>query len=248
MAILFTDLDGTLIFSAKRRTPTDIIVEQKDGEPISCISAYQQEVLPALQNVIPVTTRSKEQYLRIRFPKGFSPKYAITDNGGNLLVDGAPDPAWAEWAKSVTEKAAEELSLAKAALQIDPDRCFEIRMVDGLFLFTKSSHPEATLSRLGTGTLTESFFTGQKVYVIPKKLNKGDAAKRLLLRLRAEGETGEVVCAGDSRMDIPLLCIADAALFPEDIPEEMITARNKLTHPRERFTDFVTRQFYDRLR
>lgn len=242
-AVLFTDLDGTLIFSAARRTEGDVIVERKNGEPISCISAYQQSVLPSLENVVPVTTRSIEQYRRIKFPEGFSPKFALTDNGGNLLIDGVPDPEWAEWGRGLSRECETELSRAQALLETDPDRSFEIRRVDGLFLFTKSGNPEETVSRLGAGELCESFFTGQKVYVIPKALSKGAAVKRFRERFRGFG--GDTLCAGDSRMDIPLLNAADIALFPDSIPESEVIAPKKLTHPREGFTDFVTKTFFE---
>lgn len=242
MAILFTDLDGTLIFSAKRRADGDIVVEQKNGEAISCISAFQNEKLPRLKNVVPVTTRSVEQYLRIRFPKGFSPKYAITDNGGTLLINGSPDTAWAAWANSAAKECEAELILAREALLNDPDRSFEVRTVDGLFLFTKSRRPEDTLSRLGEGRLCEAFFTGEKVYVIPRKINKGSAAKKVLNMLRENGEVGRVFCAGDSKMDIPLLEIGDTALCPAEL-EKLVNTRCTLTPSQGRFTDFVTETY-----
>ncbi|MFR0871963.1 MAG: hypothetical protein ACLSG5_11605 [Oscillospiraceae bacterium] len=89
--LIFSDLDGTLIFSASRKQPGDIVCEYKDNREISCITKRQAELLPGLE-IIPVTTRSIEQYRRIRFPEGFSPEYALTDNGGTLLVNGVPDP------------------------------------------------------------------------------------------------------------------------------------------------------------
>lgn len=64
--LIFTDLDGTLIFSAAKKQPGDIVCEYKDGAEISCITARQAELLPRLAGVIPVTTRSVEQYRRIR--------------------------------------------------------------------------------------------------------------------------------------------------------------------------------------
>lgn len=92
--LIFSDLDGTLIFSASRKQPGDIVCEYKDNREISCITKRQAELLPGLA-IVPVTTRSIEQYRRIRFPEGFSPEYALTDNGGTLLVNGVPDPDWA---------------------------------------------------------------------------------------------------------------------------------------------------------
>lgn len=238
-SILFTDLDGTLIFSASRKTAGDVVVEYKDGAEISCISAFQCKALPQLRNVVPVTTRSIEQYRRICFPEGFAPHYAITDNGGNLLVDGVPDREWAEHSAAIAAECADELSRAREVLERDLLRSFEIRTVDGLFLFTKSRVPEQTLSALGTGRDTEAFSTGEKVYVLPKKLSKGAAALRLAERI---GFSGRIIAAGDSRMDIPLLNIADLALIADSAPAEEVTAAEKLVSPREGFSDFVTRK------
>lgn len=244
VAILFTDLDGTLIFSAKRKTDGDIVVERKNGEEISCISSFQREKLAKLENVVPVTTRSIEQYKRIQFPDGFSPKYAITDNGGTLLINGVPDPEWAKWANACAKECEAELSLAREILEREPDRCFEVRTVDGLFLFTKSRNPEKTVSLFGKGELCEAFFTGEKVYVIPKKINKGSAAKRLLSALSENEKIGTVYCAGDSRMDIPLLNIGDAAICPQEIAELLCGEKRVLSPANGRFTDFVTETYY----
>lgn len=241
--ILFSDLDGTLIFSAKRKRVGDIVIEQKNGEPISCITARQAELFPGLQNVIPVTTRSVEQYKRIDFERfGFSPEYALCDNGGTLLINGAPDAEWSRWSRSVFEECSDELSLFRQRLERDPRRSFEVRLVDGLFLFTKSSEPSETLGSLGEGKSCECFFTGQKVYVIPKRLNKGAAVKRLAERLGLSG----FAAAGDSLMDISLLNAASIAVFTEDISEAVVTAREKHSRPREGFSEFVS-EYADKL-
>ena len=47
---LFSDLDGTLIFSAARKQVGDIVIERKDGREISCITARQMELFPKLKN------------------------------------------------------------------------------------------------------------------------------------------------------------------------------------------------------
>lgn len=260
--ILFADLDGTLIFSAKRRQDGDIIIERKDGEPISCVTARQAELFPRLVNVIPVTTRSVEQYRRIEFARlGFVPKYALCDNGGTLLVDGEPDGEWARWPAEIFAECEAELSRYRELLERDPRRSFEVRLVDGLFLFTKSSKPPETLEYLGNignRELCESFATGEKVYVVPKNLNKGAAVKRLAARLglsefaaaatrccEAAAQGGNrtlprIAAAGDSLMDVPMLNAAHTAIFTENIPAELVTARKTIIRPRAGFTEFVT--------
>ena len=234
---LFSDLDGTLIFSAARKQVGDIVIERKDGREISCMTERQSELFPRLTNVIPVTTRSVEQYRRIEFARvGFEPRYALCANGGILLVDGEPDAEWSERSADIFRECEAELSHFRKRLESDPDRNFEVRLVDGLFLFTKSSEPSETLRYLGEGELCESFFTGEKVYVIPKKLNKGAAVKRLAERLGL----AEFAAAGDSLMDISMLNAADIAVFTDNILEGEVTAKNKVIRPRHGFSEFVT--------
>ena len=234
---LFSDLDGTLIFSAARKQVGDIVIERKDGRDISCMTARQAELFPKLGNVIPVTTRSIEQYRRIEFARfGFSPKYALCANGGILLVDGEPDAEWSAWSAEIYRECEAELLRFRELRANDPRRSFEVRLVDGLFLFTKSAVPSETLKYLGNGELCESFYTGEKVYVIPKKLNKGAAVKRLGERLGLSA----FAAAGDSLMDLSMLNAADTAIFSDKIPESEVTAKNKVIRLRERFSEFVT--------
>lgn len=236
-SILFSDLDGTLIFSAARKQVGDIVIERKDGREISCITERQAELFSKLKNVIPVTTRSVEQYRRIEFARyGFSPRFTLCANGGVLLVDGKPDAEWSKWSGRIYRECEAELLKFRERLDSDPHRSFEVRLVDGLFLFTKSAEPEETLRHLGDGELCESFFTGEKVYAVPRKLSKGAAVKRLAKRL----ELSEFAAAGDSLMDLSMLNAADAAVFTSNIPENMVTAREKFIRPCERFSEFVT--------
>ncbi len=239
-AVMFSDLDGTLIFSAAKRQPGDILCETKDGQEISCITARQAELLPGL-DIIPVTTRSIEQFRRITIP-GFRPEYALADNGGTLLVNGIPDPAWTADSMRLVRECSRELAECRRVLESDPCRCFEIRMVDGMFLFTKSGDPESTVAKLSeaAGERVRCYSTGAKVYALPAGLCKGAAAARLAERIAPHRR---IICAGDSMMDVPLLDIADVAVFPEDMRGAGITAPEVITAPRERFPEFVTEYF-----
>ena len=231
--IFFTDLDGTLIRSASKKRAGDIVVEYKDGAEITCISSKSSEILAKLDDIIPVTSRSIEQYKRIDIP-GFRPRYALVDNGGNLLVDGVPDKAWSKWSGAIANKCREELENCRKLLEVDPDRSFEIRLVDGLFLFTKSNSPENTLKRLADAAAgLDLYNTGVKVYAIPKEFDKGAAVQRLVDVLGRRGE--KMICAGDSVMDISMLKCADVAIYPDDMGLQM----NGFSCPRKEFCDFV---------
>lgn len=178
--LIFSDLDGTLILSASRKQPGDIVCEYKDNREISCITKRQAELLPGLE-IIPVTTRSIEQYRRIRFPEGFSPEYALTDNGGTLLVNGVPDPDWARRTMRLVQESSRGLERCRSVMEQDPGRNFEIRMVDGMFLFTKSTEPESMLRRLNevSGAEVSCFATGAKVYALPAGSVQGGGGEPL---------------------------------------------------------------------
>ena len=239
--LIFSDLDGTLIFSAAKKRPGDIVCEYKDGAEISCITPRQAELLPGL-DIIPVTTRSIEQYRRINFPSGFSPEYSLTDNGGTLLINGIPDQEWTAHTMRLVQESSAELERCRTVLERDISRNFEIRMVDGMFLFTKSATPELTLERLRkVAGKSQCFATGAKVYVLPAGLCKGAAIKRLAERIALHRSFSRTVCAGDSAMDIPMLNSADTAVFPEDISG--VDAAEKVVSARERFPEFVTEYF-----
>lgn len=234
--IFFTDLDGTIIRSASRKREGDAAVEYKDGCEIACISSESARRLAELSekcSIIPVTSRSIEQYKRIVIP-GFAPRYAVVDNGGNLLADGVPDKDWAAWSSKIAEKRGAELTACRKLLEDDPDRSFEVRLVDGLFLFTKSGDPERTLERLRAAAVgLDLYNTGAKVYAIPKELNKGAAVQRLAEVLGRRGE--KILCAGDSVMDVPMLKIADIKVYPEDMGLEL----GGVTCQRGKFCEFV---------
>jgi len=238
--LVFSDLDGTLIFSARDKRPGDIVIEYKDGEEITCITARQAEILPLLSDtIIPLTSRSLVQYRRVDIP-GFSPRYALCSNGGTLLVDGVPDEEWLACSRELVKPAADELEHFRGLLETDENRCFEIRLVDGFFLFTKSYSPEKTLERLGEGEQCDCFSTGQKVYVISKALGKGEAVRRFAERFSEMFSKSPIICAGDAMMDVTMLNRADRAVFTENIPEEIVTAPEKIIHPRENFSEFLT--------
>lgn len=133
------------------------------------------------------------RFRRISIP-GFRPEYALADNGGTLLVNGIPDPDWTADSMRFVRESARELADCRRVLESDPCRCFEIRMVDGMFLFTKSGDPESTVEKLSeaAGERVRCYSTGSKVYALPAGLCKGAAAARLAERIAPHRRT---ICA-----------------------------------------------------
>ena len=97
-SILFaSDLDNTLLFSHRHRQPGDRCVELLNGAEQGFFTQETVDLLPqVVQRVqlLPVTTRSVEQYLRIQWPAGTAPRWALTANGAVLLRDGGLDRDW----------------------------------------------------------------------------------------------------------------------------------------------------------
>ncbi len=216
MVIFYTDLDNTLIYSYKHEIGQEkTCVEMYENREVSYISKKTRYLLEEVAKnilVVPTTTRSVEQYNRIRLGLGSFP-YALVCNGGVLLENGTPDLAWQEESLALARPGMGELEKAASILQNDPARCLDIRMIEGLFLFTKSSQPELSAGKLSEcldNTLVDVFCNGTKLYVLPKKLDKGTALKRFKQRMGAD----RAIAAGDSLFDIPMLEAADVAVAP----------------------------------
>lgn len=216
MELFISDLDNTLIYSYKRDIGTDkVLVETKDGKELSFMTALSNRILREAAGrycFVPSTTRSLEQYRRIAFFPDFTPEYALAANGGILLRNGTPDEEWYAESKRLCQDAERTLQKAEEILREDRAVSFEIRRVDGLFVFTKTDDLEQTVERL-QDCEADILNNGSKVYVVPRILNKGTAVKRLKKLTGAD----RVVAAGDSEFDIPMLLEADIAWFPKEL-------------------------------
>lgn len=222
MIIFNVDMDNTIIYSYKH----DIGMEKRcaeiyQGREISFMTHKTEKMLKEIAKeilVVPTTTRTKEQYERIRLGLDEIP-YALVCNGGILLKNGAEDEAWYQESLNMIQESNEELEKAERLLEADEDVCFEIRNIRGLFIFTKSNRPEESVKKLSdklNASLVDVFNNGVKVYVVPKKLTKGNAVSRLKALLNAE----KVIAAGDSEFDISMLQCADMGIAPEELEME----------------------------
>lgn len=206
-SILFaSDLDNTLLFSHKHARAGDVCVEYLDGKaqgffPPGVIRGLTQ--INRTMRFVPVTSRSIAQFLRIQFPPGCVPKYALVANGGLLLRNGAVDPAWQ--ARSLALAAPWRGELAKAGeLLAQAPLPLRARMVDDLYLFAacdSTAEAAQALAHVQGRTRLTAELSGRKLYFFPPGLSKGDA----LMRLREKFAPARVLCAGDSGIDVPML-------------------------------------------
>ena len=214
--IICVDLDRTLIYSANAldlgtETPRLLCVEIYKGAPLSYMTETAAQLLRTLPaHVVPSTTRTLEQLARVRLP-GPPSRYAIASNGGHLLVDGVPDPAWTA---RVTARLAGCAPLAEVESHlraIAGPFVRTLRVASDLFAYAvvdRPALPDGWVDALAAWCAPRGWtvsLQGRKVYAVPRPLTKAAAA--LEIRERLGGDT--LLAAGDSLLDA-----ADAAIRP----------------------------------
>lgn len=221
MIYFCSDLDNTLIYSYRHDIGNEkVLVELKEGKELSYMTKVSYELLKKVSEekvLVPLTTRSLEQYSRIDFGSQVKIKYALVANGGILLENGKINEEWYRETKEIVGYADEELKKGIEILKKDENICFEIRKVDGLSVFTKSNEPEETMKRLKEVLNTDTVYidnNGTKVYIFPKKLDKGSSLKRFRDYV---GQKNKFIAAGDSDFDVPMLLAADKGFCPEGL-------------------------------
>lgn len=227
MILFASDLDRTLIYSQKMINEygdrKDIhIAETKDGEPITYIT---QKAVDLLQQAcesslfVPVTTRTKEQYFRISIiNEDIAPKYAITENGGNIWVNGNQSVEWNEVMKSrIGEECLAIKDVAARFGEIQDDTWVKFfREIDGLFaycIFYEKTAPFEELRLLMEYLKENNWKTvqhGRKMYFVPNCLTKSSAVEYI-----AEKEDiSHIAGAGDSLLDLDIADVADTFISP----------------------------------
>ncbi|TNY35765.1 HAD family hydrolase [Thermomonospora catenispora] len=224
--VVCSDLDRTLIYSAAalgwegpdETLPRLLCVEHYRAEPLSYVTETAARLLERLADaavLVPVTTRTPEQYRRVRLLEK-PPPYAICANGGHILVDGVADPEWAARVRSRLRVAAELAEVHGHLTRVSGEFVRTVRTASDLFCYAvveRAALPDGWLADL-TGWCAErgwrTSLQGRKVYCIPDGLSKAAAAAEVAHRTGA----GRMLAAGDSLLDVELLEAADAALRP----------------------------------
>nr|WP_315036780.1 HAD hydrolase family protein [uncultured Lachnoanaerobaculum sp.] len=219
MNILFTDLDNTLIYSKKTDIAEKVPVELYNGEINSFMSKYSYELLHKLNEkilIVPITTRTYIQYSRIEL--GIIPKYVLCANGGILLKDGIKSDEWYKESLDIVKPSSDEREKAYAFLQKDKRRKFECRNIDDLFIFTKCYETEDVVRDLKAildMTKVEALYNKDKLYIMPKNLNKADTIKRFIREYATEKV--QIFAAGDTEFDTGMIELADIGFAHKDL-------------------------------
>jgi hypothetical protein len=221
--LVATDLDRTLIYSrgaleAHGDTRRElVVVERHDHKDASWMTASAARTFAGLRDsalVVPVTTRTPEQWQRVRLP-GPAGKYAITANGGILLVDGRIDHSWDATVAAELARAAPLAEVWEHASHVcRPEWTVKLRNARGLFCYAVLHR-----RRIPIGFLAEAAgwaeqrgwqlsLQGRKLYWVPRSLRKSAAVAEVARR----ESTSSTVAAGDSLLDIDLLEGADRGI------------------------------------
>ncbi len=229
-ALIATDLDRTLIYSRRffdAPPPVEHCVEVYRDEPISYMTPAAADLLRQLSArylVVPATTRTVAQYTRIALP-GAPHRYAITSNGGTILVNGDPDSRWARTVAASIRAGGEPLPriLAELHNRIQDSWVHNLRTAEGLFCYLVVEETTMPADFVATWrewceprgwTVSQQ---GRKIYTVPQPLCKSQAVAELHRRLTDSGELPEnapILAAGDGALDAELLELADEAIRP----------------------------------
>ncbi|MBF6234078.1 MULTISPECIES: haloacid dehalogenase [Nocardia] len=230
-ALVATDLDRTMIysrnaFSTTAEIPT-VCVEHLEGAPLSFMTtaaALRMQRLTEPAAVIPTTTRTIKQFTRIQLP-GAPWRYAVTSNGGNILVDGVPDMRWRIDIDAKVRAGGATLSEVSAELRrrIDDSWVSKFRIADHLFCYLvvkPKAVPADFLAEWDRWCRDRGWTAsqqGRKIYTMPQAVCKSVAVAEVRNRMLAAGEladTARTLAAGDGALDAEMLRAADRAIRP----------------------------------
>ena len=240
--ILFaSDLDNTLLFSHRHRQPEDRCVERLNGAEQGFFTRETPDLLPQVVqrvHLLPITTRSIEQYQRIQWPDGTAPRIALTANGAVLLRDGQVDRAWYAASQALVRDHREALAAVLDHLTRQGGAT-SVRCVEGVYVY--AAYPDIPAAERVArdwcgGSALQAVVSGRKVYFFPPGIDKGTALRRAVERFGPE----RVIAAGDSVIDVPMLRQADRALIPDaELLPRLPRERTRVCGRDCRFPDFV---------
>ncbi len=223
--IYFSDLDRTIIYSNKfiGKEKNEICVETLNGEEISYMSPktieYLKEILKE-KKFIPTTTRSIEQFKRIKFNEhDINFEWSIVSNGGNILYKGEIVKEWTEILASKLKTCGSLTYIMESFKEKyeNIEGINKIRDVDDVFFYIvvdKNIFDESNIEIFKEFLLEykwDLYVNGRKIYFLPKVLTK-EAAIEFLSNYLNEKKFGAL---GDSIMDLNMLKVAYKAYIPK---------------------------------
>jgi len=221
--LVASDLDRTLIYSrgaleahgdTKRRLVPVEVHEGKDASWMTSDAAARLAEVAARTVLVPVTTRTPEQWHRVTLP-GPPPRYAVTANGGVLLVDGRPDASWAAVVAAELAQVAPLREIWEHASRVcRPEWTVKLRNARGMFCYAvlhRKRMPPGFVAEAAAWAGDRGWqlsLQGRKLYWVPRSLTKSAA----VAEVAARAATSLTIAAGDSLLDADLLEAADRGI------------------------------------
>lgn len=218
--VLLTDLDNTIIYGKTKYRTGDVCVEKDaGGKEITFMGREAFERFMLVQDkykdileIIPVTSRSMAEYIRIADTGILKFRYAFIDNGAGLMEGHmrCTRGVWGELDKAFSL----EPYLGILGQYVD-----RVRLVDDCFYYGKlkdgiTVDDSVVLGKTRAGYGVYLQRSGCKLYLLTDKTSKEAAVKAVLGYNRVYGCGGvHIVCAGDSVMDAVMAKWADTAVF-----------------------------------
>ena len=225
--LVATDLDRTLIYSMAAieatisgTVPPLVCVEMLDGRPLSYMTTAAARLLEQVRSnalLVPTTTRTLTQFGRVELPGG-PMEFAITSNGGHIVVGGIPDR---DWRRAVEDRIATDgagLPEIVAGLTdiASGDWVLNRKTADDLFCYLVvelAALPADFLERWTSWCADRGWVVsmqGRKIYALPQGLTKQAALVEVMQRTGAD----RLIAAGDGALDAGFLALANAAIRP----------------------------------
>lgn len=224
MQVLYaSDLDGTLIYSAKFLAKHDYFspvypVEYEDGHPSNYMYAKALDRLAEIRkdpNVVfvPVTLRTAKELANLSL--GITPEYAIIANGGAILHNGVPIKEWQNIVHS--SLASVDFSyIIQVCRKVFTSHKREPKLIDDCFVSVKlaDAKERRNFSNILHDIFPKCSFSSDDArnYILPPYVNKGDSLRWLRRHLKIN----TTVAAGNQLTDLPMLKVADYAFVTKE--------------------------------
>lgn len=230
MKTFFSDLDNTLIFSHRKKGVEDKIpVEYLNGKEQSYMPAELARLLTDNQEImlVPVTTRSIEQYLRVHCMTEIAHnEHALVCNGGVLLINGNVDDEWLRESIELSRIQTSEVSILLKKVREDGKAKTINVLQDFMFYFVCDDVDNYYCYLKEIANLNDVFIEkdSRKIYVIASNINKGACVKRYIRRFGVK----DFFTAGDSKFDISMLELESKAIASAELQGYL--RNNKVTY------------------
>lgn len=232
-AYLFLDMDNTLISSHRHPCQQPFVwVEELKGRNQSYVTQKTYRYFEKQEDVtvIPITTRSRQQFDRLMdMTDHFGWDLSLICNGSILLIKGEEDPVWTKESKEISapDRNAYESLLAVVRSRVSSEN---LVCVNPFLFYVKSDEPGEMMKFMQENANLDHlsiYRDARKVYCIPVSLHKGSAVERFRKRFGNK----LTYAAGDSAFDLPMLEMADIALYPETLKCYLEDRKNAIFCP-----------------